>query len=77
MDNSLGCAGRAARVQDKERVLGVHHFGRAIVVNICHHFVKVELHLAVEFDRDALFPAQDNEVLDCGGIDNCLFYHVL
>ena len=67
----------SAGVQDKERVFCIHDLGRAVGIHIRHRLVEIDLHLAVEFDRGALFPAQDDNMFDGRGVDNGLFYYVL
>ena len=77
MDNSFGSTGSAARIKDKERVFCIHDFCRAVGIHVCHRLIEIDLHFAMEFDRGALFPAQDDDVLDSRGIDDGLFNHVL
>ena len=76
MHDTLGGPGSPARIEDEHRVLGIHHLGMAIRGHILCHFIEVHLHLAVDLDRTAKLPAQYDEVLDHGGMDDRLFDHV-
>jgi len=61
-----------ARVQDKERVFCIHHFRTGtVLVRIPPLPRRIEFHLACgSSNRRALFPTQDNEVLNGRCVDD-------
>ena len=62
-----------ARVQDKEAVLRVHHFGFAFRFNPLHDLVEVQFFLGIELD-ERLRPPEHEDTLDAGGIYHGLIH---
>ncbi len=69
--DALRRSGGAARVEDEERILGIHWFSRAFAALAVHQVVVVDLHLRVESHGIVRIAPQDNNPLHTRCVDDC------
>ncbi|KAF5032341.1 hypothetical protein DSECCO2_618300 [anaerobic digester metagenome] len=77
MDDAFRTSGGAARIQDEERVFGIHRFGRAFPLHAIHQLVVIHLDLGMEFNGLVVIAPENDDPLDARGVDNRLLYDVL
>ncbi|KAF5032182.1 hypothetical protein DSECCO2_619940 [anaerobic digester metagenome] len=75
MDDTLRCAGRAARVEDEERVFRIHHLRRAVRCGPGHKIGVVDLPRGVEVDGRCP-PPEDDGLFDARRVGERLVHDI-